>query len=33
VAALVRQLSLGAWPEKSDGSLEHQGASDDTSAG
>ena len=33
VAALVRQLSVGAWPEKSDGSSEHHGASDDTSAG
>ena len=33
VAALVRQLSLGAWPEKSDGSSEHPGASDDTTAG
>ncbi|KAL6615883.1 hypothetical protein ACP70R_038153 [Stipagrostis hirtigluma subsp. patula] len=33
VATLVRQLSFGAWPEKSDGSSEHHGASDDTSAG
>ncbi|PUZ55149.1 hypothetical protein GQ55_5G188500 [Panicum hallii var. hallii] len=33
VAALVRQLSFGAWPEKGDGSSEQQGASDDTSAG
>ncbi|XP_062206635.1 uncharacterized protein LOC133908572 [Phragmites australis] len=32
VAALVRQLSFGAWPEKSDGSSEHQCASDDGSA-
>ncbi|OEL21243.1 hypothetical protein BAE44_0017735 [Dichanthelium oligosanthes] len=32
VAALVRQLSFGAWPERSDGSSEHHGASDDTSA-
>jgi hypothetical protein len=33
VAALVRQLSFGAWPEKSSGSSEHhQGASDDASA-
>ncbi|CAL4947866.1 unnamed protein product [Urochloa decumbens] len=31
VAALVRQLSFGAWPEKSGGSSEHQGASDDAS--
>ena len=29
VAALVRQLSLGAWAEKSDGSSEHHGAGDD----
>uniref|UniRef100_A0ACD5VZU4 Uncharacterized protein n=1 Tax=Avena sativa TaxID=4498 RepID=A0ACD5VZU4_AVESA len=26
VAALVRQLSFGAWPEKGDGSSEHQKA-------
>uniref|UniRef100_A0A453F9R7 Uncharacterized protein n=2 Tax=Aegilops tauschii TaxID=37682 RepID=A0A453F9R7_AEGTS len=26
VGALVRQLSFGAWPEKSDGSSEHQNA-------
>ncbi|KAF8677974.1 hypothetical protein HU200_046331 [Digitaria exilis] len=31
VAALVRQLSFGAWPEKGDGSSEHHVASDDTS--
>lgn len=30
VAALVRQLSLGAWAEKrDDGSSEHHGAGDD----
>ncbi|CAM0882321.1 unnamed protein product [Alopecurus aequalis] len=28
VAVLVRQLSFGAWPEKSDGSSEHQKAGD-----
>ncbi|KAG0539113.1 hypothetical protein BDA96_03G294500 [Sorghum bicolor] len=32
VAALVRQLSFGAWAEKSDGSSEHRGAGDDGSA-
>ncbi|KAF8696165.1 hypothetical protein HU200_037060 [Digitaria exilis] len=32
VAALVRQLSFGAWPEKSDGSSGHHVASDDASA-
>ncbi|KAF7030189.1 hypothetical protein CFC21_041788 [Triticum aestivum] len=26
VGALVRQLSFGAWPEKSDGSSEHRNA-------
>ncbi|TKW16302.1 hypothetical protein SEVIR_5G291900v4 [Setaria viridis] len=31
VAALVRQLSFSAWPEKSGGSSEDQGASDDAS--
>lgn len=29
VAALVRQLSFGAWSEKTDGSAESQGAGDD----
>ena len=28
VASLVRQLSFGAWPEKTDGSPEHQKAGD-----
>lgn len=31
VAALVRQLSFGAWPEKSDDSSGHQNAGDDGS--
>ncbi|GJM93399.1 hypothetical protein PR202_ga09952 [Eleusine coracana subsp. coracana] len=29
VAALVRQLSFGAWSEKTGGSAEHQGTRDD----
>jgi hypothetical protein len=33
VATLVRQLSLGTWPEKIDGSPELKGASGDASAG
>ncbi|XP_062219015.1 uncharacterized protein LOC133918904 [Phragmites australis] len=32
VAALVRQLSFGTWPEKSDVSSEHHDACDDGSA-
>ncbi|KAJ1285040.1 hypothetical protein BS78_03G250300 [Paspalum vaginatum] len=31
VAALVRQLSFGAWPEKGDGSSSHHSASGDSS--
>ncbi|KAF7023251.1 hypothetical protein CFC21_035812 [Triticum aestivum] len=29
VGALLRQLSFGAWPEKSDGSSEHRNAGDE----